>query len=163
MNWNICASEESADYFYFEFYFSPYGLTSQMDKKLSPAFAPLYLSYRQVAIRVVCYVRKIGIMDFAELISVSKNRTFWLINKFSRITMKTETTNMLLDWWIKPFHSLIPTFNKNLLAKLGEKSPLPLLDPALQTVKLCYVPLRNSAEIFALDPYLCLDFGTHHD
>ena len=60
-------------------------------KKLSPAFAPLYLSYRQVAIRVVCYVRKIGIMDFAELISVSKNRTFWLINKFSRITMKTET------------------------------------------------------------------------
>ena len=61
--------------------------------KLSPAFAPLYLYFRQVAIRVVGYVRKIGIMDFAELISVSKNRTFWLINKFSRITMKKKNNN----------------------------------------------------------------------
>ena len=51
----------------------------------------------------------------------------------------------------------------NMLAKLPEKSPLPLLDPALQTTKLCYVPLQNSAEIFVLDPYLCLVFGTHHD
>ena len=32
-------------------------------------------------------------MDFAELISVSKNRTVWLIYKFSRITVKKKKNN----------------------------------------------------------------------